>query len=333
MIANNMEASSDSNTGQTPSSASRSSASKTASKRSGRRTAKKGLAPRTGAPDLVQISGGAITELDEEASAAQELIDLEIRRSMREARRRQSLLEQQAQQAPTAAADALSETADPSAVGPTSSLESRADASDHEENREDQGDTHEAADPGQNPSPETALTAQTINQHLGLMTQQLTAAHRVIGRVSSERDALRQQVADLQGIPVDEVIIASLATSGELDKDRRAPASGEGEGEQKPSRLSKLNYFGGEDIALQRRRRQTFVLGLIAVLIVGGLYARQIGWSMPEDVSRESLAALPVLGNFMYVFLAGWMLFRVVKVSSRGVRWIFPSENQRRRRR
>lgn len=329
MIANSMETSSDAKADQAPASTSRSTASRTSSKRSGRRTSKKGLAPRAGAPDLIQISGGAITELDEEASAAQELIDLEIRRSMREARRRQNLQAQQALESPPTPSSEHPETAAaPSLVGSTSSLASHTDAVDDEENHDDSVAVLEAVEPDQPASPETA-----INQHLGLMTQQLTAAHRVIGRVSAERDALRQQVADLQGIPVDEVIIASLATSGELDKDRRAPASGEDESEPKPSRLSKLNYFGGEDIALMRRRRQTFVLGVIAILIVAGLYARQIGWSMPEDVSRDSLAALPVLGNFMYVFLAGWMLFRVVKVSSRGVRWVFPSENQRRRRR
>lgn len=331
MIANTMETSPDSQTESAPSGAGRASTNKSSSKRSSRRTAKKGLAPRAGAPDLVEISGGAITELDEEATAAQALIDLEIRRSMREARRRQSLQAQQAPQLPATPADGHSETGE--AHSDTEAAPARASLSIAQDDAEHQEDPGEAADSDRAAAADGAIAPQTINQHLGLMTQQLTAAHRVIGRVSAERDALRQQVADLQGIPVDDVMIASLATSGELDKDRRTPTSGEGEPEQKPSRLAKLNYFGGEDFSLMRRRRQTFVLGVIAILIVAGLYARQIGWSMPEDISRDSLAALPVLGNFMYIFLAGWMLFRVVKVSSRGVRWIFPSEDRRRRRR
>lgn len=330
MIANTMETSADP---QAPSSGGRAATSKTSSKRASRRTAKKGLAPRAGAPDLVEISGGAITELDEEATAAQALIDLEIRRSMREARRRQSMQAQQSEQpTPGTVPEVASNAATAIDAEPDASL-----AAHHADDSESVAERDEHAADASDSEPaiatESAITPQTINQHLGLMTQQLTAAHRVIGRVSAERDALRQQVADLQGIPVDEVMIASLATSGELDKDRRTPTTGEDETEQKPSRLAKLNYFGGEDIAIMRRRRQTFVLGLIGILIVAGLIARQIGWSMPEDVSRDSLAALPVLGNFMYIFLAGWMLFRVVKVSSRGVRWVFPSEDRRRRRR
>jgi hypothetical protein len=331
MIANTMETSSSPQTDPAPASAGQASTSKSSSKRSGRRPAKKALAPRAGAPDLVQITGGAITELDEEATAAQALIDLEIRRSMREARLRQSLRVQQSEQQPAATSEV------PRAGAPggsnTGAVSPHLANPDVEENEERDESTDEAIESAQAVAPEPTIAAQTISQHLGLMAQQLTAAHRVIGRVSAERDALRQQIADLQGIPVEDVMIASLATSGELDKDLRVGASGEEEAEQKPSRLAKLNYFGGEDIALMRRRRQTFVLGLIAILLVGALYARQIGWSMPEDVSRESLAALPVLGNFMYVFLAGWMLFRVVKVSSRGVRWVFPSEDRRRRRR
>jgi hypothetical protein len=34
----------------------------------------------------------------------------------------------------------------------------------------------------------------------------------------------------------------------------------------------------------------------------------------------------------MPLFLAGWLFYRVFRVSSRGVRWIFPSEDQKRRR-
>lgn len=291
---------------------------------------------------MVQISGGHITELDEEATAAQALIDLEIRRSMREARRQQTLKAEQAQQHADSA-NGHAEVEAHSDAHPVNPIAVHADheihAEDHLHAHENHTDEHDHAleahteDHHHPPLAGVHLTPETIHQHLGLMTQQLTAAHRVIGRVSSERDALRQQVADLQGIPVEEVLIAGLSASGESEKDRRAPATAEGEAQQTPSKLSKLNYFGGDDFAQMRRRRQIFVTCLLGFFLAAGFYARHIGWSMPEDVSRDSLAALPVLGNFMYIFLAGWMLYRVVKVSSRGVRWIFPSEHQRRRRR
>ena len=37
------------------------------------------------------------------------------------------------------------------------------------------------------------------------------ALHAVVGRVAAERDALRQQLADLQGIPVEDVVITSTS--------------------------------------------------------------------------------------------------------------------------
>ncbi len=54
-----------------------------------------------------------------------------------------------------------------------------------------------------------------LNRHLNVVLQQLTAAHQVIGRVVAERDALRQQLADLQGIPVEEVEIPTIGAADE----------------------------------------------------------------------------------------------------------------------
>jgi hypothetical protein len=170
-----------------------------------------------------------------------------------------------------------------------------------------------------------------INRHLNVLTQQVTAAHRVLGRVAAERDALRQQVADLQGIPVEEVIVSNIAATNGTS----APARHESHAELEPherSRMEKLNYFGGDDFELMRKRRQIFVLSLA---IIGGflaMVARQMGWSFPDDISRDSLSALPFLGNLMTVFLAGWVFYRVVRVASKGVRWVFPAEHRARRR-
>jgi hypothetical protein len=54
-----------------------------------------------------------------------------------------------------------------------------------------------------------------LNRHLNMVVQQLSAAHQVLGRVAAERDALRQQLADLQGIPVEEVEIPTIAAESE----------------------------------------------------------------------------------------------------------------------
>ncbi len=78
---------------------------------------------------------------------------------------------------------------------------------------------------------------------------------------------------------------------------------------------------------------RVFAIALVLIVVVGWAAARMMGLSMPDKLSRDSLAALPYVGNLMAVFLAGWMFFRVIRVSSKGVRWLFPSDDPRRRRR
>jgi hypothetical protein len=167
-----------------------------------------------------------------------------------------------------------------------------------------------------------------LNRHLNMMMQQLGTAHRVIGRIAAERDALRQQLADLQGIPVEEIVVTTIGASSEQ------PSSAVKPSEPPPkSGLSRLNYFGGEDVAVMRKRRQMFVLALLLVIVILWFSSRIGFWQLPSNLSRESLTGLPYIGEFMSYFLAGWLLFRFVRVSSKGVKWVFPSEDVRRRRR
>jgi hypothetical protein len=185
-----------------------------------------------------------------------------------------------------------------------------------------------------------------LNRHLNTVTQQITAAHRVIGRVTAERDALRQQLADLKGVPVDEIVVTTVAAAqtassqAHHEKGERAHhehGNGHGNGHElaephTPSLMERMNFFGGEDFEQMRKRRQLFVLGLAIFGAVLAVIARQVGWSMPDDISRGSLSSLPFLGNLMTVFLGGWVMYRVIRVSSKGVRWVFPSEPRNRRR-
>ena len=53
---------------------------------------------------------------------------------------------------------------------------------------------------------------------------------------------------------------------------------------------------------------------------------------MPENLGKDSLTHLPLIGNLMSVFLAGWIFYRVVKIGGKGVKWVFPSDQKRRRR-
>jgi hypothetical protein len=167
-----------------------------------------------------------------------------------------------------------------------------------------------------------------LNRHLNMMVHQLETAHRVLGRVAAERDDFRQQLADLKGIPVEAIAVTSAGQT----EGRRSRAT-DSEEPSPPSVISRLNYFSVEDIAVARRRRQTFVLGLLLVVLIVGLASRLGAVQMPDKVSRDSLAAIPFIGDFISIMLAGWLFYRVIKVSSKGVKWVFPREDQKRRRR
>ena len=169
-----------------------------------------------------------------------------------------------------------------------------------------------------------------LNRHLNMLMQQLATAHRVIGRIAAERDALRQQLADLQGIPVDEIRVTAIGAGGE--KSPKALATTE-PASNSTSMSSWLTYFSAGEYAVMRRRRQMLAAALLA-LVFALWMATNVGW-LPrlDEISRDSLRDIGILGNLMTFFLAGWLLYRVVRVSSKGIRWVFPSEDSRRKRR
>jgi hypothetical protein len=52
-----------------------------------------------------------------------------------------------------------------------------------------------------------------LNRHLTQVVTQWTTAQHLIGRLAAERDALRQQLADLQGVPVEDIMIPAVGAS------------------------------------------------------------------------------------------------------------------------
>ncbi|MFN8593971.1 MAG: hypothetical protein U0031_21160 [Thermomicrobiales bacterium] len=172
-----------------------------------------------------------------------------------------------------------------------------------------------------------------LNRHLNMMMQQLTMSHRVIGRIAAERDALRQQLADLQGIPVDQIHVTTVAGATEEAPRASAPRKMQPSEPEEPSRFARYNFLGGEDIALVRKRRQMFVLTLLIVGAILYVIAQQKHWQISGDISKNGLSALPYVGQLMSVFLAGWLMFRVIRISSKGLMWVFPSDKKTRRRR
>jgi hypothetical protein len=169
-----------------------------------------------------------------------------------------------------------------------------------------------------------------LNRHLNMMTQQLGTAHRVIGRVAAERDALRQQLADLQGIPVEEIVVTSIGASTE--KDERPEKSREAGEPQPQTGIARFNYFRHEDIDVMRKRRQLLALILVGIVLVLWLLGRMGYFQLPANLGKDSLAHLPLIGELMSYFLAGWVFYRVIRIGGKGVKWVFPSDQKRRRR-
>jgi hypothetical protein len=52
-----------------------------------------------------------------------------------------------------------------------------------------------------------------LNRHLTQVVTQWTTAQHLIGRLAAERDALRHQLATLQGVPVEDVMIPAVGAS------------------------------------------------------------------------------------------------------------------------
>jgi hypothetical protein len=273
----------------------------------------------------------------------QRLINAEMKRMSRETRQHPEFSVRAERQARNAARDANADTADadtaareavagPEQLAPPSGDEAEPEtgtvAGEPEKagraNRRRANTADKARRKNTSASSEESLL---LVRQLSLTTQQLNAAHRVIGRLSAERDILRKHFADAVGIPVHEVVVAT-------DTDAAEAALKEVHVEAKaPSRLEKLNYFNSNDYAQMRRRRQTFVAILLAfVLVLWGL-SRAGYWRMPDNISRDSLGAVPIIGDLMTYFLAGWLFFRVGKVSSKGIRWVFPQDKRPRRQR
>ena len=279
-------------------------------------------------------AGAAEAPPPRDIAPTQKLIDAEMRRMSRETRQHPESSVRAERQARNAARDAVDadgsgavELTEPQAGG---ELDGVAAATSGEPTRPGKANRRRAntADRARRkntsaPSDENLL----LVRQLTLTGQQLNAAHRVIGRLSAERDILRKHFADAVGIPVNQVVIAT-------DTDTAEAALKEVHVEAKPpSRLEKLNYFNGTDYAQMRRRRQTFVAVLMAfVLVLWGL-SRAGYWSVPDNISRDSLSTVPIIGDLMTYFLAGWLFFRVGKVSSKGLRWVFPQDKRQRRHR
>ncbi|MFM9106538.1 MAG: hypothetical protein ACKOWF_07545 [Chloroflexota bacterium] len=179
-------------------------------------------------------------------------------------------------------------------------------------------------------------------RHVNGVTEQLNDAQINLGRLMAERDALRQQLADLQGVdvaqisllPVDSTLAAGERHGSRLQRieNRAAEPAAESSAKFRVRNPLKVDALATrEEMARVARRRQ-----LLAIALFGGvgllLFMNSRQGNDISKVSRDSLADLQFVGIFFNMFFMVWMLYRVVRVGGKGAKWLFPQNtgNQRR---
>lgn len=196
-------------------------------------------------------------------------------------------------------------------------------------------------------APEIVGLVAPLVRHVNTVTEQLNEAQMTVGRLMAERDALRARLAEAEGVPVDEIALATLGDA-HVDADASARKLQRIEARQsalivddkKPSPLRPVGITLGfvpetdtfDGLKRMARRRQLFAAVVLVTAFTGLRIASSNGVQF-DKFSRDGLADLQYVGMVFQVFLMAWMLYRVVRVGGKGVSWLFPDPNGRRRRR
>ena len=173
-------------------------------------------------------------------------------------------------------------------------------------------------------------------RHLGLMTRELSEAQRTVGRLTAERDALLRQIGQRPSLPVaaGEDDPAPPIDQPRPNKEARIEAKAAKQAERAaivpmeaidPELANRAEQVG--------RRRRLIALAVLAVLVAGFVIARQMNYDLSTALSRGGLAHIAYIGPFLQIFLAGWLIYRIAKISGKGAKWLFPGEEQQRKRR
>lgn len=196
-------------------------------------------------------------------------------------------------------------------------------------------------------APEVVGLVAPLVRHVNTVTEQLNEAQITVGRLMAERDALRARLAEAEGVSVDEIAVMTLqepggdgdAASRRLQRIEARQVASPGE-EKKPNPLRPVGIMLGfvpeadsfDGLKRMARRRQLFA----AVVLVAAFTAMRIATANGvefDNMSRDGLADLQYVGSIFQIFIIAWMLYRIVRVSGKGVSWLFPDPNGRKRRR
>lgn len=169
-------------------------------------------------------------------------------------------------------------------------------------------------------------------RHLSAMTKELSEAQRTVGRLTAERDLLRRQLADRQGVPISLV-------DGENGNIRPAKeARIEAKAAKQTERANGLEPMPSPEDLVSRaqlagRRRRLIALGVVASLVAAILIGRAMDVAVGEYLTKQGLDGIPYFGLVFQVLITCFMVYRVVRVSGKAKGWLFPTPEEPKKRR
>ncbi len=176
--------------------------------------------------------------------------------------------------------------------------------------------------------PNNAAIAPLI-RYVNAVTMHLNESQKMIGQLQVERDALRAQVVSLDADPIDASRFAELA--GATDQgaakqrrrsERQAAQATEGEAPESDDAAPPASM---DDVG---RKRRLIALGALAVIGLIAMATRFLNHPIDlSNMSKGSLGGVAVVGQFMQVFLAGMIFYRLARIGGRGARWLFPESD------
>ncbi|HEU5430959.1 MAG TPA: hypothetical protein VFU81_04815 [Thermomicrobiales bacterium] len=178
--------------------------------------------------------------------------------------------------------------------------------------------------------PNNAAMAPLI-RYVNAVSMHLNESQKTVGKLQVERDALRAQVLSLDAEPIDASRFAELAKKAGITdasdprQQRRSERQAAKDGTD-DAPASEDDAGGSMDET--GRKRRLIALGALALVGLVALGTRVMNHPIDlSNMSKDSLGSLAIVGQFMQVFLAGMIFYRLARIGSRAGRWLFPEND------
>ncbi|MDP9365101.1 MAG: hypothetical protein M3Q10_12895 [Chloroflexota bacterium] len=185
---------------------------------------------------------------------------------------------------------------------------------------------------GEAGDPRTALMMPLV-RHMALMTRELNEAHRALGQLGAERDALRREIAELKGLSVSEAADGSLRVHPNKEARMEAKAAKQAE------RLAIVPPAEIEPELDQRaaevgRRRRLIALGVLGLIVLVAVAVRMMFPGVDYgEFGKQGLQNIAFVGPLFSLLMGGFLIYRIVRVGGKARGWLFPEPEKPRKRR